>query len=331
MDQHQNVLKEKKAKLLENLQNSKIIAVVGVCKNAGKTTFLNWFLQNISNSAVFTTGRDGEEYDLVGGHKKPKVLLPANFFYTCFDYEIKKQSPFIQVIDKTNFKAASKNLWVVKSSKNLKAEIVGPASAFNQIQLAKKLLSLSSEKVIIDGSLDRKSVVLHPEVDSCILVAGADFGNEKQLELELKRQIALSQVKKFEGTFDFIDEVAIVKNKKLTNLGFKQLYKNEGILLEKAYDADYVFIPGAITDLSFHKLGNFIKNNNCKFIFKHPVSIQTSNYAWLNKALCLTTYKLNGIALNGYSTKGKHLNLTNLQNKLNNTFTNIPVIDVYGV
>ncbi len=59
-----------------------ITALIGLSKNAGKTSFLNWLSAHleITQAGIITTGRDGEDFDLVSKQKKPKVFIPATFF-----------------------------------------------------------------------------------------------------------------------------------------------------------------------------------------------------------------------------------------------------------
>ena len=69
--------------LLENLaQKYKRISIVGMAKNAGKTTALNYLLEEAIDEGlrlgVTSTGRDGEGTDVVTGTDKPRVFLDTD-------------------------------------------------------------------------------------------------------------------------------------------------------------------------------------------------------------------------------------------------------------
>ena len=65
--------------LLYRLQEQyKTLSIVGMAKNAGKTTALNYILEEAMDEGmllgVTSTGRDGETSDLVRGTEQPKVF-----------------------------------------------------------------------------------------------------------------------------------------------------------------------------------------------------------------------------------------------------------------
>ena len=66
--------------LLEELsQKYKSISIVGMAKNAGKTTALNYLIEEAMEEGlvlgVTSTGRDGEGTDVVTGTDKPRIFL----------------------------------------------------------------------------------------------------------------------------------------------------------------------------------------------------------------------------------------------------------------
>ncbi|MDD3050767.1 MAG: hypothetical protein PHR06_06425, partial [Candidatus Cloacimonetes bacterium] len=110
---------------------TKITSIIGLAKNSGKTSFMNWLLEKSSfqKVGVITTGRDGEETDLVSNNKKPKVIVPKGTFFTTFEQEVSKHSGLIRVIGKLPYRVIGKQLWLAFSEAALEIEIVGPTSA----------------------------------------------------------------------------------------------------------------------------------------------------------------------------------------------------------
>ena len=66
------------AELVQQIQQVKSMSIVGMCKNAGKTTMLNWLLTggHLRGTLGLTSiGRDGESTDVVTGTEKPGIFV----------------------------------------------------------------------------------------------------------------------------------------------------------------------------------------------------------------------------------------------------------------
>ena len=66
------------AELLQLLNGVQTMSIVGMCKNAGKTTMLNWMLHHdrLQGTLGLTSiGRDGESTDVVTGTEKPGIFV----------------------------------------------------------------------------------------------------------------------------------------------------------------------------------------------------------------------------------------------------------------
>ena len=63
--------------LIESICRTRTLSIVGMCKNAGKTTVLNWLLGQSRGRVLGLTsiGRDGESTDIVTGTEKPGIFL----------------------------------------------------------------------------------------------------------------------------------------------------------------------------------------------------------------------------------------------------------------
>ena len=67
-----------KEQLLQRLHSVRTMSIVGMCKNAGKTTMLNWLLEQgrLQGTLGLTSiGRDGESTDVVTGTEKPGIFV----------------------------------------------------------------------------------------------------------------------------------------------------------------------------------------------------------------------------------------------------------------
>ena len=67
--------------LYELTEGYSSVSIIGMCKNAGKTTVLNGLISACMRNAevlgLTSIGRDGERSDLVTNTKKPEILSIA--------------------------------------------------------------------------------------------------------------------------------------------------------------------------------------------------------------------------------------------------------------
>ncbi|MDZ4121487.1 MAG: hypothetical protein U1C33_03650, partial [Candidatus Cloacimonadaceae bacterium] len=66
-------------------QGKTTIALIGLSKNAGKTSLLNFLIKSAPRIrfGIMSTGRDGEEQDTVFATPKPPVILSAGTIFCC--------------------------------------------------------------------------------------------------------------------------------------------------------------------------------------------------------------------------------------------------------
>jgi hypothetical protein len=315
-----------------------ITALIGLSKNAGKTSFLNWLSAHleITQAGIITTGRDGEDFDLVSKQKKPKVYIPATFFFTTWEHQISANAPYLEIVEKLSLKAAGKPLWLVKATHPLQTEVVGPATVSQQIQLAKKILSFGAKHVFIDGSLDRKSVVLAKELEQFFLIVSPAFGALPEIIKETERIVTLISIP-LKQEMELFPTITYHTGEKCVKTNYKSLLGNEKeaiseISTEKK--VSWLFLPGVITNRMFRFLEQLIKKTKCAIFIEHPFQSQLS-YHFLQKLAGQIFVKrqsrLCGIATNSFSANGNHLDSQILLEEMQKRFSQIPVVDAHSL
>lgn len=324
------------AKLKNRITSSLYTVLVGLSKNAGKTSLLNWLLKHskFDQPAVITTGRDGEELDLVGGHSKPKVELPANTFFTCFSSTLSANAPYIKIIGRTPFSALNRQLWLAQSLFPLKTEIVGPATVSKQIALADYILEKGANHIFIDGSLDRRSIATHPKIKELFLVAGAEYGDLQEISSELHKLHSLIDIPPIPNP-NFSNEISYQLKGKQIQARFSRIYGHEHEITNWE-NAEFIYFPGALTDISFNKMKQFFCNYSGKLIFQHPFFLQLNehNLNLLKKHTCLycvNSIKIAAIAVNSFASNGKHLDCQHLRATLQSKFPELLIFDIKEV
>jgi len=318
--------------------NPGIYALAGICKNAGKTTLLNWLLENKGERhlGVMTTGRDGETVDSVFGNSKPAVQLPDNTLFTAATQVINQLGFQIEVIDCLPFTAANQQLWLARTLYPLEAEITGPPSSLAQIKVARQMQTLGAETVLIDGSLDRKSIALQPEVKGIFLVIGSSFGGFDQLKAELERLIILSKlpVNNQQLPKGLENYISCLNEGNWQSTGLASLINHEQELLDRLHTMKQqeIYLPGALTDSVFTKIRSGLDSVPVLLV-RHALNLHLSrtNLNALMRHWQVNTvhaFRFNLVALNSWAVDGNHLDSNELRRFTRILFPNLPVIDI---
>jgi len=233
------------------------IALVGISKNSGKTSLLNAILAEFPDLdwAVMTTGIDGEEKDLVFKTHKPQVSLHPGMLFCCDAQSLDAHGSKIQVLSALSF--SGRKLFLAKVLHPLKTQITGPSSVNQQAKLIAQFRALGARKVLVDGSLDRKSIAMEETIDALILLVGASYGNVEQIIAELKRLIMLRDLPQAKlSNYQFrrlkrSDEILIMHKTRWKRSKIKSLIRHEKQLLQLLVYHIYKDIPKAVvTDVA---------------------------------------------------------------------------------
>ncbi|HNV93062.1 MAG TPA: hypothetical protein P5518_01215 [Candidatus Cloacimonas sp.] len=318
------------------------IAIVGICKNAGKTTVLNYIVENYPHKwGILSTGRDGETEDTLYKTPKPKVKLPAGCLFCADAKTLVQQGSGISILAKTKWQSGGRELWIAKSEIDLETEITGPANVNGQIACAELFKKLGAAKVLIDGSLDRKSIVLSEAIDGIILAAGASFGSQQAIIDELQRLITLSQIGTYHSsTLKKLTEqnkILIKSQNRWKTTALVSLIANETKLLEfinEINNPTHLYIPGAYTSSVNNRLGKHLKG--IQLVFRHPECIKLSNielevFLEDHKPLSLIPFKLKAIALNSHGVGSNEIDADEFHHNLRSVFNNYPLLDVMEI
>jgi hypothetical protein len=318
-----------------------IYAIVGISKNSGKTSFLNYLISHLNGKSlgVMTTGRDGEEQDTVYGNAKPAVRLAAGTVFTAVPAAFEKLGSAVDILDKLPFNAGNRQLWLLKSLRSLETEITGPAHAAAQIRTAEIMQARGADIILIDGSLERKSVVINPAIKGVFLVAGGSYGSLDKVTAELQRLERLSgiQIYKNNTLAGLENQVAYLQDGKWNATGFTTLLGNLPALLEAlaAEKLQGIYLPGAVTDSALGSLKPILGKAEL-IVVRHPLHLHISgkNLESLNtthKIQALRQFNLLALVLNSWSVTGSHLDCDALRSRVRNTFPNLKVIDICEV
>ncbi|MFW5790180.1 MAG: hypothetical protein ACOCWE_02890 [Bacillota bacterium] len=162
----------------EKVKGVKVITLIGLAKNAGKTVAFNQLVSELAHQGyqlgLMSFGRDGEEIDAVTNKEKPRILIPpGSFFVTAEHVKADLESEF-QLYKTTEITTTLGRVNIYKNTSYFTKEI--ELAGVNRISNLKKIKDFLAERVeylLVDGALDRKSSSLPGLSDRTILATGA--------------------------------------------------------------------------------------------------------------------------------------------------------------
>lgn len=323
------------------LATTKTIAIAGICKNAGKTTLLNNILALYPEYswAVLSTGIDGEATDTVFKHAKPKVRLPKTTLFVCDTKTLDRHQGDVAVIIKLSH--PSRPLWIARALTDLETEITGPSTVKEQHEAVHALLRLGAQKVLVDGSLDRKAITHSPVIEAMILAVGASFGSMEEINGEMERIRLLAEIPVYQPIFRFgkisshFPPNILVKAKKgWADTGLNTVIGNEAELKKiLAKQPPQLMIPGALTSKSYKLLKSGLAELHKGLVVHHPdhLMLDSKELQELLRQIPVFAKQpliIKGLALNSWAAGAKPQDADNFRAQIRSLFPDWEVIDI---
>ena len=335
----------------EVLGKYKVLSLVGMSKNAGKTTALNFLIDEASEEDVITgitsTGRDGEGTDLVTGTDKPKVFVYEDSIVTIPVDLYDMADAGIEIIKRTDFHSTFGNILLCRVLDQGYVQVAGPTSTADQKKLSGEMLELGAENVLIDGAIDRRSIASPFASDAIILSTGAvlsrdlrvvvedtmhvvdlyslpEFGMkeaEKELAAQLKNQ-------------EYYDNTVIIRDGSLESQScMTGLMAGTKLDRQINDETEFIYIPGALTQTTLeHIIPERLKQ--VTFVVKDPTKIFIDRMTFRRlrkkglKLKVLRGIKVAAITVNPYAPEGYSFGNNALLSAMRNAAGDLPVLDV---
>ena len=326
----------------------KTLSIVGMSKNAGKTTALNYLIEEAMDEGlrlgVTSTGRDGETQDLVTGTEKPRVYLDVDTLVAVPALLYELSDAGLEVVKRTNYSTAIGTLLICRVKEAGYVQVAGPVINAEQKELCQDMLDDGCDLVMIDGAIDRKTIASPDTSDAIVLATGAVISRKmnKMVE-ETAHVVSLYSTDELEdGLYrdsieanNFDDKIMIIsedgsvtKLDLVTGLGAAR-HIDEAI----KEDSKFVYIPGAFTNSVISDI-NPKKLKQVRFVLKDPTKIFINPMDWgkfRKKGFRISVLKKIEIALitvNPWAPSGYTFDNILLLEEMRKAIPDIPVIDV---
>lgn len=320
--------------MIKSINQYQTIGIIGLAKNTGKTTTLNYLIESYKHEPLGLTsiGLDGEAIDQVNFLPKPRIhVYPGMVVATakeCLDQtEVK-----YKVLEETNAFTALGKVMIVQILSSGTMMLAGPTTnvEMNEILI---MMKRYVKRVFVDGALSRMTFSAISELEGIVLATGASFHQEMQETLKkTKHIIELFAYPKTKISFD-AHQSYIISDGEHEIYGLKKTYPSlyEG-LQEMSGSVKWVYIKGAITDKLLDMLID-LRVTSFTLICEDPTKI-LYNY---RLASIIDTLKIKievmkicpilMITVNPYRPEGRSYHPEIFENEVKK-LTSIPIINV---
>lgn len=163
--------------LLEHIGDHSVIAVIGLCKNAGKTTTMCRLIRELDGTPIALTsvGRDGETTDLVTGTEKPEIWVSKGTLFGTARGLLSLCDVTLEVTGVTDCSTPLGVVGVFRALSDGYIQLAGPSAVAHLGPLCQQFYDQGAKRVIIDGAAGRKSLAGAGSESCAILCVGASL------------------------------------------------------------------------------------------------------------------------------------------------------------
>jgi molybdopterin-guanine dinucleotide biosynthesis protein len=333
--------------ILPDLIQMKVISIVGLEKNVGKTTTLNKIISLCKDRyslGLTSIGLDGEKEDLVTNKPKPRIFIPKNTIIATAHDSIQRSDITVEILESTNFQTPYGEIIIVRAVSAGFVELAGPSQTSQIKYICDLLQKMNCKLVLVDGAISRKSLASPIVTQATILATGAEVSQnmEKTID-ETVFTWELFNLPTFHDTelhkaFTEIKRVGYIdKNLQAHSFAVSTSLDAQRVIIDSfALAPQYLVIKGVITDSLIESLFSYPEDvEKIPFIIQDATKLFISyvNYKKFllagGKFLVSKPIKLLCITANPYSPSGYSYPTTKFLKKLRENIL-VPVFDVIG-
>ncbi|MBO4383844.1 MAG: hypothetical protein J5854_00280 [Clostridia bacterium] len=325
--------------LYELIEGTRTLSVIGMCKNAGKTTVLNSVIAECEDRGetlgLTSIGRDGERSDLVTNTKKPEIFVREGAVIATAEGLVPMGDVSREILDKTGIPTPMGEIIIFRARSSGFVQLGGASTTEQQKLLRDALLGFGCDRVLIDGAISRKSLGNPALADGVILSSGASYDPDMEKTAADTAYIASlfslgeADVKTEGGArFEAVTESGTYRADELTKLADKL---KEG--------AEMLVLNGAVTDLTAREIlahAKLLKNTRLIAVDASRLLLKKESFDKLERFTrgfaVLKGTRLLAVTVNAFSAYGMHYDaerfIERVRSKLNDLGVGARVLDV---
>lgn len=174
--------------LLPLIEPYRSLSIIGMCKNAGKTTVLNSILSEMGTTGktlgLTSIGRDGESVDVVTQTHKPGIYVREGTLIATALEMLKYCDISREIVETTGFPTPLGEVVLVRARSDGNVQLAGPSITAQLAKLSGMFFSLGADVAIVDGALSRKTLCAPAVSEATILCTGASYSRDIDTVIE---------------------------------------------------------------------------------------------------------------------------------------------------
>jgi len=279
------------SKITDILDAHKTIAVIGMCKNAGKTTVVNYIIDAYKDDCrigITSIGYDGEERDEITLLDKPRIDVVPNMMVATCESCLKNATAGYKKILDTGIRTALGEVIIIRIKTEGYVEVAGPSMVSQIDAICYEMKKLGCEKILVDGSAGRLSFA--SLMDCAILAVGAALSKDMHKVIRLaKHQAELLNLEQCKNSymvkFSKSKPYAVLKEEDEVQIVFRGAMVNDDLIdvmdkyrgkhkIAVANDAASVFISPRTLKRFENKAGEIcvLNKTNLAMVTINPMS-----------------------------------------------------------
>jgi len=316
--------------MIRLIKNQKVISMIGMGKNVGKTTVLNYIIKHFWNQLTLgltSIGYDGEEIDNITRTQKPRIAIPKHTIFATSTIGLEQSRIKYEVLKKTNMMTPLGEIYIVRALTDGQILLTGPSTKSQIKQILKIFQDYKVDLSLIDGAFGKMMQSDSYLADASILSTGTAFhlDIDKLVSETIYRVSLYSEDYLYRG-LNFADQLTITVKSALGNEAeVAKLLTSEKRVLN---------LEGALTDkLMMEILRQDLENREFLIVLKNPTMCFLSKEIYqlgITKNIhikFLETTKILAITVNPVAPTGESIASEELIAAFRK-ITNIPVYDV---
>ncbi len=331
--------------MLEIIDKYQSVSFIGMSKNAGKTTTLNYFIDEARGKytlGLSSIGRDGETVDRVTGTSKPRIYIYSGTIVTTAAACLKLSDATLEILEVTDISTPMGNIVISRAISDGYIELAGPSTNYQTKQVVEKMFGYGAKKVFVDGALSRKSFASPSVAEATILSTGASISSnyhkiveETLHSYQLLTIDRISDEKILAQLWSNDHDVILFGEEKIQFQSDKTILGHEKEIVEQIdEDTKIIYTKGAITD-SFvdHMLRTLPLKARPNLLVEDGTKLflSRSNTSRLKtrgiQLLCVQPINVVGITVNPFSTHDYSVDPKMMISGLKK-YINVPIFDV---
>ena len=165
---------------------SRSLAVIGLVKNAGKTTVVNALMANCRHLFGLTSlGLDGERVDHLTGLSKPRIAPPPGTLIATTRGSLDRSHYAMELLEELPYRTPLGRVVIGRAGREGQVEVSGPTTLAELRGTILRLQALGAEQVLVDGAINRLGSASPRVSDGLVMATGGMVGETLDEALEI--------------------------------------------------------------------------------------------------------------------------------------------------